>query len=261
MVASINRSDTLHWKRKGLLIGLYVTLSMCLNAQEVSQQDTTLGEDNAGLRQDVLMINTAGDIEALENCDEYALANFLNTSPQIAKTILERRRSYKDELTKNCLNKGDIVKVDYGCDLLPDSLSCMGKVICKYFSNNLGQYLFSNYWNGKGDIELTVEQFAGILLCIKQNNISIPSSPDTLYENCNNLPVLVSFYNTQYEKEFGNATLFYNEDGQAIGFLDVYDFDAKKWGIRPFKYELCIRMVALLSPATAADFTISYKAK
>ena len=47
---------------------------------------------------------------------------------------------------------------------------------------------------------------------------------------------IYSFYGTPYERSLGNATIFYNPAGQAVGFYDYYDFNPTSY--RPTWLEL-----------------------
>jgi len=70
---------------------------------------------------------------------------------------------------------------------------------------------------------------------------------------------VVSFYSSpEYDKVFGSATLYYNNQGNIVGFYDLYDFDSKPWGERSIKNEIITRMVNIVSPSTAKPFSIRY---
>jgi hypothetical protein len=54
--------------------------------------------------------------------------------------------------------------------------------------------------------------------------------------------VKVSLYKSNaYAKALGQAFVFYNEQGLAVGFFDRYDFNPKPFGKRLFKYEIMTR--------------------
>jgi hypothetical protein len=54
---------------------------------------------------------------------------------------------------------------------------------------------------------------------------------------------VVNFYGTKYENALGRATLYYNQEGVAIGFEDRVDFESREWGIRPIDGEIKTRLV------------------
>ena len=68
--------------------------------------------------------------------------------------------------------------------------------------------------------------------------------------------VVSSYSSSEYDKAFGNATLYYNSKGNIIGFFDHYDFDSKPCGERSVKNELITRAVETFSPSEAKDFKI-----
>ncbi len=133
-----------------------------------------------------------------------------------------------------------------------ERMSCVGKFICRHFDTSLDSLLFANYWFGGGDIELSSCQFDSILLCLDQQTF------DTLPADSGLVPCIVSFYGTPYEKSFGCATVYVDENRRVVGFYDYYNFDRKRWGDRPLKYEFYVRLVSLLSPPSAAPFKIHY---
>ena len=52
----------------------------------------------------------------------------------------------------------------------------------------------------------------------------------------------VSFYKSKkYNKALGKSLLYYDSNGVAIGFCDKYDFNPKRIGSRPLKYEIMTR--------------------
>jgi len=70
---------------------------------------------------------------------------------------------------------------------------------------------------------------------------------------------VVNFYNSkEYSLVFGRSTLFYNKQGNIVGFHDKYDFDSKSWGTRSTTNEIKTRMVRWASPKTAKPYYIRY---
>jgi hypothetical protein len=141
----------------------------------------------------------------------------------------------------------------------PESLGCIGDFICKRFDDSLSVRLFRNYWTGKGDIWLSDEQFAAVEECIREIWQPQEFEADTLVPADAVRRESVSFYGTKYRNAFGVATVYVDAQNRIVGFMDTYDFDAKRWGIRPFKYELIVRIVSLLSPSASLPFNIYYE--
>ncbi len=137
-------------------------------------------------------------------------------------------------------------------------LGCIGDFICKRLDDSLSVWLFRNYWTGKGDIWLSDEQFAGVEDCIMKMWQPLEFEADSLLPADAVGRQSVSFYGTKYGNAFGVATVYVDAQNRIVGFVDTYDFDAKKWGVRPFKYELMIRIVSLLSPSASLPFNVYY---
>ena len=233
--------------KKGLFIFLLAATTACLHAQTP--------HDTVG---DAWIVNEWGNLIALRHSNEYELAQYLNTSTRICRCLLAQQGFCDASDDTIMLHKGDSLIIDYGAKLRPDSLSGVGKFICDQLDNNLDKYLFSNYWIGKGDVEFSISQFAGILLCLKHT----PNTPlpiiDSLPTGSDTIPCVVSFYNTHYEQSLGSATVLVNSDNQIVGFSDFYNFDPKKWGARPAQYECYVRFVSLFSPPSASAFNIQF---
>lgn len=141
----------------------------------------------------------------------------------------------------------------------PKSLGCIGDFLCKRLNDSLSVWLFRNYWTGKGDIWLSDEQFAAVEECIREMWQPQEFEADTLVSADAVRRESVSFYGTKYRNAFGVATVYVDAQNRIVGFMDTYDFDAKRWGIRPFKYELIVRIVSLLSPSASLPFNIYYE--
>lgn len=228
-----------------LLACLLICAASFVSAQEVARTDTL---------PETLSVSKTGNLLALRRCSESDLARYLNTSPQIARQIL-REQNGNDSIE---LNPGDSLCIDYGYSLQADALRCIGMYISNRLDSNLDKYLFSRYWLGKGDVQLSGLQFAGLLLCIKQNPEIISPVADTSALCDSIVPRRVTFYNTPYEKAFGSATIYLNSDNRIIRFFDSYDFNPLHWGVRPLKYEVGVRLVSLFSPNMASDFKVCF---
>ena len=185
-------------------------------------------------------IDENGTLVIPDSCSEQVIAEFLNTTPDIARDILMQSRQ--------CLIANE------GLPVIQKPQSCIGKLIFLCSGNGLSSFFFCNYWTGGGDIRLSGRQFADILLCIKQNTaqMEFPAAGDSIRQQT------FSFYNTRYGKAFGVATIYLDSENRIVGFRDVYDFDPKKCGVRPLKYEIYVRLVSLLSPDSASKFVIYY---
>ena len=185
-------------------------------------------------------IDESGTLVIPDSCSEQVLSEFLNTTPDIARDILAQSRQ--------CLI------ADEGLPVIQKPQSCVGKLIYLCSGNSLSKHFFCNYWMGGGDIKLSSWQFADILLCIKQNTAAMefPAAGDSIRQQA------FSFYNTRYGKAFGVATIYLDSENRIVGFRDVYDFDSQKWGVRPLKSEICVRLVSLFSPDSASRFIIYY---
>lgn len=212
------------------------------NAHDVNIN--TFFHDSLGFVDVIPSFDECGRLIIPINSDEFMLANFLNTSPDIAKKIL---------YIWNCNDSSLFVQ-----DTSNKTLSGIPRLIYKHLDDEFSRFLFLNYWTGGGDIVLTDRQFAEILICVKSSKDTNKWISEDLHSNTKNKPCQFSFYNTKYCEAFGVATFYINSDNRIVGFSDTYDFDAKKWGIRPLKYELLVRLVALLSPSNASGFNIIY---
>lgn len=140
----------------------------------------------------------------------------------------------------------------------PASLKGIGRIICRILDDSLSCQLFSNYWVGNGDIKLSEEQFSDIEIYIKELQLLNGKAKDSLQQEGELWRESISFYGTKYAKAFGVATVYTDATDSIVGFEDYYDFDAQKWGTRPYNWELLVRIVSLLSPRTALPFKISY---
>jgi hypothetical protein len=59
----------------------------------------------------------------------------------------------------------------------------------------------------------------------------------------------------------GTITVLYNTtDAGIVSFIDYYDFNKKKKGIRSRKNELTTRLFRLLAPARARSFLVTFAA-
>lgn len=69
----------------------------------------------------------------------------------------------------------------------------------------------------------------------------------------------VGFDNFAYAASFGVATMYFGPSGNAVGFYDRYDFDAKPNGTRSFSGELSTTIGRGLGSAfKGEEFEIGY---
>ena len=198
----------------------------------------------------------------------WTLAKYLNTSAEISTKMLNEQGYSINENGILNLKVGDIFKVERESPKPEEriDLGFVGNTIRKEAGSEFSKNLFENYWKGNGDVELSGERFAGILLYVKENAPkSSNQTPVTLIGAPSGNVVghgskrAVNFYSSsEYDKAFGTATLYYNSKGNIIGFFDHYDFDPKPWGERSYKNELITRAVETASPPEAKDFKIRY---
>ena len=204
-----------------------------------------------------------GNLVAEKGDNAQTLAIYLNTSIEIAKKMLKEQGFFTDD--KDNLKIGDIFQIDYGnISTLKQDLKFWGNNIRKQAQSGIAQDLFTIYWTGKGDVELSSQQFAGILMYLKENNIPshagekivLKGTSGTLYDGSK---YNVNFYGSDiYANAFGRATIYTNEHNNIVGFYDKYDFNSQPFGTRSLKNEIKTRVVRILSPSSAYDFSIRY---
>ncbi len=237
--------------RKAIVSFAFICTTVHLFAQEPTCSDSIHTEFDA------FSITKSKNILVLRNSTVEDLAFFLNTSKKIAHQLI----SFDKLNDTMLLRKGDSIVIDFGQKLIPEKISSLvGKIISWRLNDNLSKYFFSNFWNGNGNIELSHQQFAGILICLKEKNTCIKFISDTLMKEREIRPYVISLYNTHYEKSFGYATIFIDSNNRIVGFYDKYDFNPMTWGVRSFKYEIITRFISLVSPASSSDYEIFYGA-
>lgn len=225
------------------------TIPDLLNQSELSINNTV---------EDAFVTDGQGNLVAIKNSDDCGLATFLNTTIPIVHQILKQQDYLVEDNGRILICNGDSIKINYSRDFCLDTLSFIGEIIRNHVHNSLGKFLFTNYWLGGDDCELSALQFAEILLCIKQNQDILLNRHDSLSSDDGFVPCSVSFYGTDYAMTFGNATIYLDSDSRFVGLYDVYDFDKKHWGMRPLKQEFFVRLVSMLSPSVASGYRIRY---
>ena len=185
----------------------------------------------------------------------WTLATYLNTTPEIATNMLEEQGYSVNSKGVLNLREGDVFEIDHGTiEAHSDiDLGKTGNFIRQKAGSGIAKDLFTNFWNGEGDITLTGSQFAGILMYIKESNQS-PTESDSKSK-------LINFYDSQeYSLAFGSATVTLDGKQRITGFKDIYDFDPKKLGQRALKNEIKTRAVAAASNiiGNGKKFKVSY---
>lgn len=108
-----------------------------------------------------------------------------------------------------------------------------------------GKDMFERYWLGQGDMVLTKAQFTEIAELAKAQGADKIKGTVTTYNGRPATVKVISFYGTAHANSLGSATLYYDAEGNAIGFYDYFNFDPKPWGQRSFSAEVKTRMVNL----------------
>jgi hypothetical protein len=160
------------------------------------------------------------------------------------------------------LKVGDVFQVEHTTTAPEsrDNLGLMGNQVRERAGSEFSKNLFENYWTGGGDVELSGQRFAGILLYVKDNDPTAGKPTNVVFSNdAHGTQKSVSFYSSsEYDKAFGTATLYYNTKGNIVGFYDRYDFDSQPRGQRTLKNEIITRAVNFVSPKSATPFSIRY---
>lgn len=206
-----------------------------------------------------------GNLVAEKGDNAWSFSSYLNTSPERSIKMLGEQGYTVNDKGILQLNIGDIFKVENNSNApYRSDLGFIGNNIRDNAGSEFSKNMFENYWKGDGDVELSSQRFAGILLYVKENNPTV--SKKTAIELVNTdrtsqhgYSKSVSFYSSEeYNKVFGKSTLYYNQNSQIVGFYDFYDFDSKDWSERSVKNELITRAVDYFSPSSAKPYNIRY---
>ena len=180
---------------------------------------------------------------------------------KLLRLIRERNIEYKeyddsnvDQAIADFDNAGEITANTGG---RPD-LGFVGDNIRNRAGSDFSKDLFENYWLGGGDMTLSTDRFNAIANAAKKLPRQLYSV--TLSNGQPGTLAIVNFYgNAEYSLAFGRATIYYNRQGQPVGFYDYYDFDPKAWGIRPNSAEIKTRMVNAAGALYGAQpYSITY---
>ncbi|MBQ9476937.1 MAG: RHS repeat-associated core domain-containing protein [Bacteroidales bacterium] len=206
-----------------------------------------------------------GILEAEKGDNAWTLADFLNTSSEIAIMLLaEQGYSIKKNGVLD-LKTGDkfIYNTYADIDSGNDALGFVGNVVRSFLSSDFSKSLFDNYWLGLGDRVLSGKEFAGILMYLKetksytkQKDVFLLGDTERLYPGSS---AIADFYNSpNYARAFGRATIYLNPKGRIIGFYDTYDFNSLAVGKRTLKNEIITRLVNIASPSNSKKYEIRY---
>ena len=108
------------------------------------------------------------------------------------------------------------------------NLGPIGNGIRDQVDSSIEKDLFEHYWFGSGtDVDLTREQYkriVGIVAGLKPTGdpIEIVSGGRTLIRK------QFAFPDGEFDAAFGTASVFYDKDGNAVGFYDNYNMDIHK---------------------------------
>ena len=196
-----------------------------------------------------------GNLVAEKGDNAWTLSRYLNTTPSIATGLLEEQGYSVNSNGVLNLKEGDVFEIDYGTKAKQSNvdLGAVGNLIRQCAGSGVAKDMFSNYWAGNGDMSLTGEQFAGILMYIKESGQS-PTVADGSSK-------VIDFYDSPvYSLAFGRATITADEKQRITGFMDIYDFDSKPIGQRNVINEIKTRAVNMASKklGNGKSFKVSY---
>ncbi|PKL80004.1 MAG: hypothetical protein CVV25_06010 [Ignavibacteriae bacterium HGW-Ignavibacteriae-4] len=207
-----------------------------------------------------------GNLVAEKGDNAWSFSSYLNTSPERSIKMLGEQGYTVNDKGILQLNVGDIFKVENSSSApYRSDLRFIGNNIRDNAGSEFSKNMFENYWTGGGDVELSSQRFAGILLYVKENKPKTSGVTNIKLKNSDGTYRLgyrqnVSFYSTsEYNKVFGTSQLYYNQNDEIVGFYDYYDFDSKdNWSERGIKNELITRTVDFFSPNSSKPFSIKY---
>jgi hypothetical protein len=103
----------------------------------------------------------------------------------------------------------------------PGKMGPLGRKIQSYLKEDFDKELFENFWTGGGDITLTDEQFQDIasVAKVKKEGEFVERNGKLIQHK------RMNFYGTKYELAFGEADMYFDVSGKAVGFSDTYDFN------------------------------------
>ena len=122
--------------------------------------------------------------------------------------------------------------------------------------------MFSNYWKASGDIVLSQSRFDNIVKTaseIKTNDFKNV----TLSNGQPGIAKVYNFYKSyEYNFALGSGTIYYDQTGKPVGFMNTYDFNWRcKWTkkSKPYWAERKTRLVSVAGFIHGAKpFKITY---
>ena len=120
-----------------------------------------------------------------------------------------------------------------------------GKMITVMLKGKLSKKLFVQYWTGRGDYYLSTEEMVDIAGEI--NRIGTRCCTDSSYvtgrDSVRMQRKIINFYfSKNLAHALGYSTVYFKRN-ELAGFYDDYDFNPKKWGVRPFFHEIKTRFM------------------
>jgi hypothetical protein len=105
-------------------------------------------------------------------------------------------------------------------------LGRIGNAIRDQVESPIEKDLFEHYWLGRGtNVELTEEQFGRVV-----DVVSGLPQPDVEAVSLGDQTLLrkqFGFPPGEFDAAFGTGSVFYNQEGRAVGFYDGYNFDIR----------------------------------
>lgn len=164
--------------------------------------------------------------------------------------------------SKNVRSSNNMIRLKNGSTEEGDSdRGLIGDLIYNNCGSETEQEYFDNYWSGNGDMEMSNDTWSGVSSYAEgiigadyHSGVPVMINGSSYYKNS------VSFYgNSDYDCAFGTATVYFNSNGDAVGFSDDYDFNSMDWGERSIVAEIGTRTIGALGEAHGAEnYSISY---
>ena len=125
-----------------------------------------------------------------------------------------------------------------------------------HFSNKEEEF-FHRYWYAEGNKELSSSEFDAIKSAVE--NLAPKSTQSVTIDNKTYVIKKYSLASHAiYGRALGTFSMYY-EGSNAVGFKDIYDFNALQWGERELEAELLTRAMSVLgSLYGAADYSITF---
>jgi uncharacterized protein RhaS with RHS repeats len=121
-------------------------------------------------------------------------------------------------------------------------------------TEQLCRALITHYARGSGNLRLSDATFQDIVRVASGAEVSAEAR--VLFNGTEATAKVINFYGTKYGNALGRATVYYDAQGEAIGFRDRVDFESRDWGERPFFGEIKTRAVD--AALTGNPFEVNY---